>query len=381
VTSITTENMNAQIKKSKKKEAPMSPPPHDYDPFDSLRRGAFSDEEYQRCFRHFDSQKQGFWTREDFRQFLSGLFSNKRRPYLILSDRIDEYFRETDYNHDGKIDYDEFIQAWRTTIKCAVRPISALVIVDVQNDFISGSLALHSCPANHQGEEVVPIINRVIRDVNFDVVAYTYDCHPLNHISFYENRHLRKALPESPIKVDNAHVLDTVVFAGPPNLADSIEQVLWPAHCIQKTPGADLHPDLIRVDSAIHVYKGTNPEIDSYSAFWDNMKLSKTSLDDQLKERFVTDVYVVGLATDVCVAATALHAVENNYRTVLIEDACRGVNEHEIEVKRAELNENGCIFVDSDVVPGMVAGEDRRPEVARSMFVENLKSLGRYQSH
>ncbi len=62
-----------------------------------------------------------------------------------------------------------------------------------------------------------------------------------------------------------------------------------------------MHRDLIRVDNAIHVYKGTNPEIDSYSAFWDNMKLSKTSLDDQLKDRFVTDVYVVGLATDVCV--------------------------------------------------------------------------------
>jgi hypothetical protein len=90
-----------------------------------------------------------------------------------------------------------------------------------------------------------------------------------------------------------------------------------------------------------------------------------------------------------------MHAVENNYRTVLIEDACRGVNEHEIEVKRAELNENGCIFVDSDVVrkrvflfcffissfiqvPGMVSGEDRRPEIARAMFIENLKSIGRY---
>jgi len=91
-----------------------------------------------------------------------------------------------------------------------------------------------------------------------------------------------------------------------------------------------------------------------------------------------------------------MHAVENNYRTVLIEDACRGVNEHEIDVKRAELNENGCIFVDSDVVrrkssfffffnsyinfkvTGMVTGEDLRPEVARSMFFENLKPMGSY---
>jgi nicotinamidase-related amidase len=82
---------------------------------------------------------------------------------------------------------------------------------------------------------------------------------------------------------------------------ETVEQVLWPAHCIQQTAGADLHRDLLRVDNAIHVYKGTNPEIDSYSAFWDNKKLSKTSLDQQLRERCVTDVYVVGLATDVCV--------------------------------------------------------------------------------
>ena len=100
---------------------------------------------------------------------------------------------------------------------------------------------------------------------------------------------------------DQARILDTLFFVGAPELAETVEQVLWPAHCVQKTPGADLHRDLIRVDNAIHVYKGTNPEIDSYSAFWDNMKLSKTTLDQQLRERSVTDVYVVGLATDVCV--------------------------------------------------------------------------------
>ncbi len=78
--------------------------------------------------------RQGFWTREDFRQFLSGLFANKRRPYLILSDRIDEYYRETDYNHDGKIDYDEFIQAWRITIKCVNTPIYSYVAFNVIYD-------------------------------------------------------------------------------------------------------------------------------------------------------------------------------------------------------------------------------------------------------
>ncbi|CAF3331990.1 unnamed protein product [Rotaria socialis] len=360
------------------KVSSMPPTPDDNDPFTSLRRSNFSDEEYENCFKYFDFQKQGFWNREDFRRFLNVLFSNKKRPYLMPNESIDEYFHETDFNRNQKIELDEFLQAWKRTIKYTVRPISALVIVDVQNDFISGSLALHSCPANHQGEEVVPIINQVIRNVNFDVVAYTYDWHPLNHISFYENRHMRKTSSDSCISAEKAHPLDTVVFVGAPNLAPKIEQVLWPAHCIQKTPGADLHPDLIRVDNAIHVYKGTNPEIDSYSAFWDNMKLSKTSLDAQLKERSVTDVYVVGLATDVCVSSTAMHAVEHNYRTVLIEDACRGVNEHVIELKRGELNKTGCIFVHSDAVPAMVAGEDRRPEIARVIFVENLKAIGRY---
>lgn len=157
----------------------------------------------------------------------------------------------------------------------------------------------------------------------FDVVAYTYDWHPPNHISFYENRHLRPTAPESPVSLfekriserdcwsflgssfqvsnENAKLLDRVIFLDPKNSSKRIEQVLWPAHCVQKTEGAELHRDLDRVDNSIHVYKGTNPEIDSYSAFWDNMKLSKTTLDDQLKARSVTDVYLVGLATDVCV--------------------------------------------------------------------------------
>ncbi|CAF1121747.1 unnamed protein product, partial [Didymodactylos carnosus] len=220
-------------------------------------------------------------------------------------------------------------------------------------------------------EEVVPVINRVLRNVRFDVVAYTYDWHPHNHISFYENRYLREIDPESKVSADEAKLLDSLIFVGPPR----VEQVLWPAHCVQDTRGAALHKDLILVDNAIHVFKGANPNVDSYSAFWDNMKLAKTTLDEQLKERNVTDVYVVGLATDICVSATAMHSLEHNYRTVLIEDACRGVDAKEIEVKRLELNRHGCIFVDSNVVPGMVDGIDRRPELTRNIFKENLNNI------
>ncbi|CAF1512176.1 unnamed protein product, partial [Didymodactylos carnosus] len=352
------------------KESMSPPPPFDSDPFDCLKRN-FTEDELEKCFRHFDSSNQGTWSHDDFRRFLSELFSNKRRPYLLLTELVEQYFQETDFNQDNRIDFNEFQQAWKETLKTTLKPVSALVIVDVQNDFISGSLALHSCPANHQGEEVVPIINRVLTNVRFDVVAYTYDWHPHNHISFYENRYLRPTAPESKINAADAKLLDSVIFVGPPK----VEQVLWPAHCVQHTRGADLHKDLILVSNAIHVFKGANPNVDSYSAFWDNMKLAKTSLDDQLRERNVTDVYVVGLATDVCVAATAMHSIENNYRTILIEDACRGVDEKEIEVKRLELNRHGCIFVESTVVPGMVDGIDRRPELTRNMFEENLKKI------
>ena len=104
------------------------------------------------------------------------------------------------------------------------------MIVDVQNDFISGSLALHSCPANHRGndllfnrsissskmnipgEEVVPVINQIIRDVRFNVIAYTYDWHPFDHISFYENRHMRKTAPESPVCSSRQRINDFEKF-------------------------------------------------------------------------------------------------------------------------------------------------------------------------
>lgn len=130
----------------------------------------------------------------------------------------------------------------------------------------------------------------------------------------------------SQVTADRARMLDTVVFIGSADIAKRVEQVLWPAHCVQKSDGAALHGDLILLDNAIHVYKGTNPEIDSYSAFWDNMKLSKTTLDSQLKERFVTDVYVVGLATDVCVGTCSfLSKVEQENSSFSVHgSACVG---------------------------------------------------------
>ena len=185
-----------------------------------------------------------------------------------------------------------------------MQPCNALVIVDVQNDFIDGTLALRNCPAKHNASEVVPCINHLIDTVPFDVIVYTLDWHPADHCSFIENVHLRKLSENSP-KRTNIKAYDTVIFEEYPD----IEQKLWPAHCVQGSPGAELHPDLRVVDEAtdkmrrrvVVARKGCRSDIDSYSAFFDNCKLNETTLNQDLRKLGVSDIYVCGLAADVCV--------------------------------------------------------------------------------
>lgn len=176
-----------------------------------------------------------------------------------------------------------------------------MIIVDVQNDFIDGTLALKNCPAKEDGNDVVPVINHLVANVPFDLCVYTLDWHPEDHISFFENVDKRKISEKSSTKSD-FKLYDTVVFEC--NGAD-IEQRLWPTHCVQDTEGAAFNPNLYILEDknrALIVKKGTNSEIDSYSAFFDNSKRSETCLNKELRNRGITDLYVCGLATDVCVS-------------------------------------------------------------------------------
>ena len=219
----------------------------------------------------------------------------------------------------------------------AGRPVNALLIIDVQNDFINGSLALRDCPSKHQGEEVVPVINQLLQSIDFDVVAYTLDWHPTDHISFFDNLSLRSHLLAKDSKaLADLHVYSSAIFDI--DGLGRMEQTLWPRHCVQNSFGAQIHPDLKMLNetneqntSVIRIYKGTKSDIDSYSAFWDNFKLSETSLNQQLKDKNVTQVFVTGLATDWCVYSTASHAIEHGYKTFIVEDACRGVDEKVIK--------------------------------------------------
>lgn len=176
--------------------------------------------------------------------------------------------------------------------------MNCLVIVDVQNDFCPGG----ALPVQ-EGDRVVPVINRLLD--RFDRVVATQDWHPPGHLSFAANHPGR-----TPGEV--------ILLAG-------LEQVLWPVHCVQDTPGAEFHPDLdlSRIQAVFR--KGVDPEVDSYSGFFDNGRRRSTGLEEYLRREGVEEVYIGGLATDYCVRWTALDAVRLGFRTWVIEDACRGV--------------------------------------------------------
>lgn len=176
--------------------------------------------------------------------------------------------------------------------------MKALILVDIQNDFCPGGAL-----AVADGDAVVPVANRLMNVV--DLVVATQDWHPANHGSFASN-HAGK------------QVFDMGDLAGLP-------QVMWPDHCVQWTGGAQFHPGL-DTKRIMRVFpKGTDPTIDSYSGFFDNGKRKATGLGDWLKTKGVTEVLICGLTTDYCVKATAIDAVQLGFRTVLVEDACRGV--------------------------------------------------------
>jgi len=176
---------------------------------------------------------------------------------------------------------------------------NALIIVDVQNDFLpGGALAVRN------GDAVIAPINAI--SPGFALVMATQDWHPANHLSFAAN-HAGKKVGE---------VIDL----------DGLPQVLWPAHCVQNTAGAALADGLAQKRIARIFQKGIDPAIDSYSGFYDNGHRRSTGLGEFLRQQGVLDVYVAGLATDYCVKATVMDSVQLGFKTHLIADACRAVD-------------------------------------------------------
>ena len=324
-------------------------------------------------FKSFDKDEDLSINIGEWQTLLKAIFrSDKGIPYPIDEYLANELFMIFNKGGDGSMSKEEYHFCWNNWIKKIVKPVSAFIIVDVQNDFISGTLSISNCPAGQNGAEVVPPINKLIETVPFDALYYSLDWHPEDHISFFENVHTRKLDAESAVlDPAKANVFDLVVFEGPPKT----EQILWPAHCRQESWGAEFHKDLIIKKDAAIVKKGITPYIDSYSAFFDNKKLGKTELEDLLRRRGVTDVYVCGIAYDVCVASTAYHAQELGFRTVLVDDCSRGINFDGIKgtIEKVKAN-HGCV-VDSSEVKAMVQGKDRRVELGYQLAVECRKKI------
>ncbi len=175
----------------------------------------------------------------------------------------------------------------------------ALVLVDLQYDFMPGGAL-----AVERGDETVPVAQDLIP--KFDTVIATQDWHPRDHASFAAN-HPGKQIGE------HIHL-------------DGLHQVLWPTHCVQHTRGADLH-DMIDKKRVTAVFrKGIDPTIDSYSGFFDNGHKKDTGLHAWVRDRKISKLYVMGLATDYCVKFTVLDAKQLGLEVVLVEDGCRAVN-------------------------------------------------------
>lgn len=190
-------------------------------------------------------------------------------------------------------------------------------------------------------------INRLLDAVDFNLVCYSQDWHPNDHISFIDNVKNRPMDQSCDCDVNSVKVYDIVTFMGDP----PIEQRLWPRHCVQHSWGAELHKDLKIENNSIVIKKGTNPDVDSYSVFFDNQRLSKTTLDAELKSKGISDLYVCGIAYDVCVGFTARDAIQCGYRTILLDDCSRGINLTDIDnLKQTIKSENGVIATTKEVI-------------------------------
>ena len=175
----------------------------------------------------------------------------------------------------------------------------ALIVVDIQNDFCPGGAL-----AVADGDAIVPLVNRLIAE--FDHVALTQDWHPAGHSSFASSHPGRRPFEA----IDMPY--------GP--------QTLWPDHCVQGTKGAQFHPGLDRRKAQLVIRKGFRAGIDSYSAFFENDHATPTGLAGYLRERGISDLTFVGLATDFCVAYSALDAVRAGFSATVRLDACRGID-------------------------------------------------------
>jgi nicotinamidase/pyrazinamidase len=203
--------------------------------------------------------------------------------------------------------------------------MKALLIVDVQNDFLPGGAL-----AVEDGDKVIPVINRL--QEKFDFIVATQDWHPPIHGSFAANH--------------RGHIVGDIIKLG------GLDQVLWPVHCVQETKGADFPSSLHTKKWANIIQKGTDVHVDSYSGFFDNNRKMDTGLAKYFRKHSVEEVFIAGLAADYCVKFTVLDSLKEGFKTYVIKDATRAVNIRPADFDDAvrEMGEAGSIIWESSDV-------------------------------
>ncbi|KAL9091102.1 MAG: hypothetical protein Q9165_005029 [Trypethelium subeluteriae] len=212
----------------------------------------------------------------------------------------------------------------------------ALLIIDAQNDFCppDGSMGIP------QGRSIAPVVNKLL-DLPFFLRVATKDWHPRDHISFASNH-------SAP---NNKPFESYATIANPLNAAEKQTTRLWPDHCIQDTPGADIIAEIEQGKLDMVVEKGQDPRVEMYSVFGDpfrNPQVARSGLAETLRINGVTDCYVCGLATDYCVKSSVLDAASEGFKVWVIKDGVRGIDTQGCEEAFAEMEKAGAEVIQSD---------------------------------
>lgn len=189
------------------------------------------------------------------------------------------------------------------------------------------------------GRDIVPIVNALLRLPTFVTRIATKDWHPADHISFASNHEGKQPF------------VDFCTVLNPYNEAETYSTRLWPDHCVQDTRGAELVPELDTDQIDLVIEKGIDARVEMYSAFYDpftSPRVSDSGLKDVLREKEVTDVYVVGLAEDYCVKSTALDALAEGFKTFVVKEGTRAVDADAWNVSKKEVEAAGVKIVSMD---------------------------------
>ncbi|EFO92985.1 CRE-PNC-1 protein [Caenorhabditis remanei] len=259
----------------------------------------------------------------------------------------------------------------------------ALLVVDFQNDFVDGSLKIGDGDAGQDPNKAIPPLNELLQLNSWDLVVYTKDWHPHNHISFLSQAHNSDREMDKKDENRTLNFFDSVQFMKP----IKTEQVLYPDHCIQKSWGSDIHPEVFIVPKAEYIMKGVDPYLDSYSAFNDNNGLSKlvtsffssqllifrTELEDVLHRENIDAVVIAGLAYDICVRFTCLvskilvfenkkivqhfqDAVKQNFLAAVIPDCSAGLTKKGITESEIAFKKQGVAMISKEEAKEITEG-------------------------